>query len=112
MLSAGQRRRSCLCRGTAMKVPASALGREEAQLDSLSPSGTLRTPALSETPPSLADPGGTSDALATASRARRGSGVASWKLLIPNAVTLANITFGFLGILTAAEGRFQRSVMW
>ncbi|MFI5288739.1 MAG: CDP-diacylglycerol--serine O-phosphatidyltransferase [Polyangia bacterium] len=33
------------------------------------------------------------------------------KHLIPNAVTLANIAFGFLGIVAAAEGRFERSVV-
>ena len=32
--------------------------------------------------------------------------------LIPNAVTLANIALGFLGILSAAQGHFQRAVMF
>ncbi len=31
------------------------------------------------------------------------------KHLVPNAVTLANITFGFLGIVAAAEGHFERA---
>ena len=31
--------------------------------------------------------------------------------LIPNAVTLANIALGFLGILAAAQGHFRRAVM-
>jgi CDP-diacylglycerol--serine O-phosphatidyltransferase len=31
------------------------------------------------------------------------------KHLVPNAVTLANIVFGFLGIVAAAEGQFERS---
>jgi CDP-diacylglycerol--serine O-phosphatidyltransferase len=31
------------------------------------------------------------------------------KHLVPNAVTLANIAFGFLGIIAAVEGRFERS---
>jgi CDP-diacylglycerol--serine O-phosphatidyltransferase len=30
------------------------------------------------------------------------------KHLVPNAVTLANIAFGFLGIVAAAEGQFER----
>jgi CDP-diacylglycerol--serine O-phosphatidyltransferase len=31
------------------------------------------------------------------------------KHLVPNAVTLANISFGFLGIVAAADGHFERS---
>jgi CDP-diacylglycerol--serine O-phosphatidyltransferase len=31
------------------------------------------------------------------------------KHLVPNAVTLANIVFGFLGIVAAAEGQFERA---
>jgi CDP-diacylglycerol---serine O-phosphatidyltransferase len=31
------------------------------------------------------------------------------KHLVPNAVTLANIAFGFLGMVAAAEGRFERA---
>jgi CDP-diacylglycerol--serine O-phosphatidyltransferase len=31
------------------------------------------------------------------------------KQVVPNAVTLANIGFGFFGILSAAEGRFERA---
>ena len=31
------------------------------------------------------------------------------KHLVPNAVTLANIAFGFLGIVAAAQGQFERS---
>jgi CDP-diacylglycerol--serine O-phosphatidyltransferase len=31
------------------------------------------------------------------------------KHLVPNAVTLGNIVFGFLGIVAAAEGQFERS---
>lgn len=31
------------------------------------------------------------------------------KHVIPNAVTLANIAFGFLGIISAAEGQFERA---
>lgn len=31
------------------------------------------------------------------------------KHLVPNAVTLANIVFGFLGIVAAAQGRFEQS---
>jgi CDP-diacylglycerol--serine O-phosphatidyltransferase len=31
------------------------------------------------------------------------------KHVIPNAVTLANIAFGFLGIISAAEGKFERA---
>jgi len=31
------------------------------------------------------------------------------KHLVPNAVTLANIVFGFLGIVSAAEGQFERA---
>lgn len=34
------------------------------------------------------------------------------KHLVPNAVTLANIALGFLGMLAAAEGRFERSVVF
>lgn len=33
------------------------------------------------------------------------------KHLVPNAFTLANISFGFLGIIAAAEGRFERAVL-
>jgi len=33
------------------------------------------------------------------------------KHLIPNAVTLANIALGFMGILAAAHGQFERSVV-
>jgi CDP-diacylglycerol--serine O-phosphatidyltransferase len=33
------------------------------------------------------------------------------KHVVPNAVTLANIAFGFLGILAATEGRFERAVL-
>src|SRR3954471_9614371 len=33
------------------------------------------------------------------------------KHLIPNAVTLANIALGFLGIVAAARGQFERSVV-
>ena len=32
--------------------------------------------------------------------------------MVPNAVTLANIALGFLGILAAAQGHFQRAVMF
>ena len=34
------------------------------------------------------------------------------KHLVPNAVTLTNILFGFLGIVAAAEGQFERSVLF
>jgi CDP-diacylglycerol--serine O-phosphatidyltransferase len=34
------------------------------------------------------------------------------KHLIPNAVTLANITLGFLGMVAAAQHQFERSVMF
>lgn len=95
-----------------MKVPASALGRQEAQSARLAPSDTPLTPGVLERPPAPSASDVTDDGPVSALRGRRGSGRASWKVLIPNAVTLANITFGFLGILTAAEGRFQRSVMW
>jgi CDP-diacylglycerol--serine O-phosphatidyltransferase len=33
------------------------------------------------------------------------------KHVIPNAVTLANIAFGFLGIIAAAQGQFERAVV-
>ncbi len=33
------------------------------------------------------------------------------KHLVPNAVTLANIAFGFLGIVSAAESRFERAAL-
>lgn len=32
--------------------------------------------------------------------------------LIPNAVTLANIALGFLGIVSSAQGNFQRAIMF
>jgi CDP-diacylglycerol--serine O-phosphatidyltransferase len=31
------------------------------------------------------------------------------KHILPNAITLANIVFGFLGVVAAAEGRFERA---
>jgi CDP-diacylglycerol--serine O-phosphatidyltransferase len=34
------------------------------------------------------------------------------KHLPPNAVTLTNITFGFLGIVAAAHGHFEQAVIW
>ena len=34
------------------------------------------------------------------------------KHLIPNAVTLANIALGFLGMVAAARGQFERSVVF
>jgi CDP-diacylglycerol--serine O-phosphatidyltransferase len=95
-----------------MKVPASAFGRQEAPSDQLPLSGPPGTSGLAPRPSSPATSSRPDDRLTSASQGARGSGRANWKLLIPNAVTLANITFGFLGILAAAEGHFQRAVMW
>jgi CDP-diacylglycerol--serine O-phosphatidyltransferase len=95
-----------------MKVPASAFGRQEAPSDQLPLSGPPGTSGLAPRPSSPAPSSLLDDRLASTSQGARGSGRAKWKLLIPNAVTLANITLGFLGILAAAEGHFQRAVLW
>lgn len=83
----------------------SALGRQEGQSNGPTSPGTRGTPGFPEAASAPAASDVTGDAPVAAARV-------SWKHLIPNAVTLANITLGFLGILAAAEGRFQRAVMF
>ncbi|HEY4184215.1 MAG TPA: CDP-diacylglycerol--serine O-phosphatidyltransferase [Polyangia bacterium] len=54
-------------------------------------------------------------AMATREGARSPGNISSavkLKHVIPNAITLANISCGFLGILAAAAGQFQRAVMF
>jgi CDP-diacylglycerol---serine O-phosphatidyltransferase len=96
-----------------MKVPTSDLERQEVSSDRLAPAGTPRIRGLMQRPRSqAASSAATDEGPSSAAREGRGSALARWKLFLPNAVTLANITCGFVGILTAAEGRFERAVIW